>query len=115
MLVFTSRTASVIGSEMTWPSRVNPTHVEHGRAADAPHGGVVDVWTGDGVFWLLLSVWNALVHGFTINGDFDDDHDHDHGHGPRRVRRDDFELRITIDGVRLVPRKGHDKDKDHDR
>jgi hypothetical protein len=47
--------------------------------------------------------WKALVNGFTINGDFDDDHNQ--GFGWRRVKRDDFELRITVDGVRLVPPK----------
>ncbi|HXI30722.1 MAG TPA: S8 family serine peptidase, partial [Vicinamibacterales bacterium] len=57
--------------------------------------------------------WQALISGFTINADADSD-DHGHEFGPRHVKRDDFELRVTIDGVRVVlPRNrkgngGHD-------
>lgn len=68
--------------------------------------------------------WNALVTGFTINGDSEDDHGSDGGgdhgsdggrdrdsDGDRRIRRDNFELRVTIDGVRVVLPKANDKDK----
>jgi hypothetical protein len=51
--------------------------------------------------------WKALIQALTINGDFDDD-DHDHGFSKRRTKRDDFELRVTIDGVRLVLGRDHD-------
>jgi hypothetical protein len=56
--------------------------------------------------------WNAIVQAFTVNAELDDDHDHDSGH---RGPRDEFELRVTIDGVRLVPPKKDNKDTSHDR
>ena len=33
-----SSTACVTGADTTSPSRVNPTKLEHGNVADAPHG-----------------------------------------------------------------------------
>ena len=50
--------------------------------------------------------WNALITGFTVNGDSDDGHD---SGDSRRLRHDDFELRVTVDGVRLVPPKANEK------
>jgi hypothetical protein len=52
--------------------------------------------------------WTALINGFTINAGFDDDHDLG---GWRRVRRDNFELRVTIDGLRVVPPRSSDSRK----
>jgi hypothetical protein len=40
--------------------------------------------------------WTAFIAGFTIQAQLEDDHE------PHEVPRDEFELRVTIDGTRLV-------------
>jgi len=57
--------------------------------------------------------WQALISGFTINADADSD-DHGHEFGPRHVKRDDFELRVTIDGVRVVLPRDRKGNSGHD-
>jgi hypothetical protein len=59
--------------------------------------------------------WVAAIEGFTIHAELDDD-DHDEV----RVPRDAFELRVTIDGVRVVlpgaqPSHDREHDREHDR
>jgi len=58
----------------------------------------------------VAGTWLASVEGFTVHSELDDD-DHDEHRAPR----DQFELRVTIDGVRVVlpnARQPHDRDRD---
>ena len=51
-------------------------------------------------------VWMAFVNGFTVHAGIDDD-----GHGEPRARREEWKLRVDVDGIRLRlpgPHKSHD-------
>jgi hypothetical protein len=58
--------------------------------------------------------WQAMINGFTINADADRDDLWFGLFGWRHVKRDDFELRVTIDGVRMVlPKATPSSGQDH--